>query len=76
MSTASSCALSTLQTSATSRPKSQPIQIEGAILDIHDIGSLSDYDEIQGAEREAALKSPQNGIWVTSLVIVKVKDLP
>ena len=39
------------------------------ILDIHDIGGLSDHDEIQGTEREAAVKSPpKNGVRVTSSV--------
>jgi hypothetical protein len=62
-------ASSTLQASATSKSKSRPIKREGAVLDIHDIGGLSDHDEIQGAEREAALKSPpKNGVRATSSV--------
>ena len=63
-------ALSTLQASATSaglKPKS--IKREGAILDIRDIGGLSDQDETQGTEREAAVKSPpKNGARATSSV--------
>jgi hypothetical protein len=62
-------ASSTLQASATSKSKSRPIKREGAVLDFHDIGGLSDHDEIQGAERDAALKSPpKNGVRATSSV--------
>ena len=62
-------ASSTLQASATSKPKSRPIKREGAVLDIHDIGGLSDHDKIQGTEREAAVKSPpKNGVRATSSV--------
>ena len=61
---------STLHPSATSsKAKSQAIKREGAILDILDIGGLSDKDETEGAEREAAIKSPpKNGKRATSSV--------
>ena len=55
-------------TSTGSKPKSQPIKREGAVLNILD-GGLSDQDETEGAEREAAVKSPlKNGKRATSSV--------
>jgi hypothetical protein len=65
---------STLRASATSsaglKAKTQAIKREGALLDVLDIGGLSDKDETEGAEREAAIKSPlKNGKRATSSVI-------
>jgi hypothetical protein len=57
---------STLRPSATSaaglKAKSQAIKREGALLDVLDSSGLSDKDETEGAEQEAAIKSPpKNG---------------
>ena len=55
-------------TSTGSKPKLQPIKREGAVLNILD-GGLSNQDETEGAEREAAVKSPlKNGKQATSSV--------
>jgi hypothetical protein len=63
---------STLRASTTSddlKPKSRAIKREGAILDILDNGGLSDRDETEGAEQEAAVQSPpKNGKRATSSV--------
>ena len=66
----SHAASSTLHPSATSsKAKSQAIKRDGALLDVLDIGGLSDKDETEGAEREAAIKSPpKNGKRATSSV--------
>ena len=70
--TVTSHASSTLRISATSanlKPKSWAIKREGAILMIEDIGGLSDHDETEGAEQEAAVRSPpKNGKRATSSV--------
>jgi hypothetical protein len=60
---------STASGSAGLKPKSRAIKREGAVLNILDFGGLSDRDETEGAEREAAVKSPpKNGKRVTSSV--------
>jgi len=70
--TLTSRASSTLRPSTTSaalKPKSQAIKREGAVLDIRDNGGLSDLDETEGAEQEAAVQSPpKNGKRATSSV--------
>jgi hypothetical protein len=66
---ASSTTLRASTTSANLRPKSRAIKREGAILDIEDIGGLSDRNETEGAEHAAAVLSPpKNGKRATSSV--------
>ena len=66
---ASSTTLRASTTSADLKPKSRAIKREGAILDIDDIGGLSDRNETEGAEQAAAVLSPpKNGKRATSSV--------
>jgi hypothetical protein len=54
---------------ASLKPKSWAIKREDAVLDIRDNGGLSDRDETEGAEQEAAVQSlPKNGKRATSSV--------
>jgi hypothetical protein len=71
--TVTSCASSTTLcasiTYANLKPKSQAIKREGTILDIEDIGGLSNCNETEGTKQAAAvLSSPKNGKRATSSV--------